>query len=119
MIQGLDEVLNVGEIEDSQPSMLEVSELVVDDCDETKDHIGCGHTSQTHERFLTNARPWRVADAKEDGLASMSICADDRRWYVRDHPSSYPWEGEQLKKTLCWKQMERFLGDVWKPETKS
>jgi hypothetical protein len=68
MVEDLDQVLNIGELEDGQPSMSNVSQLVVNNHDEADDHVGGSEASQTDEGFLADAGPWRVADAKEDWL---------------------------------------------------
>lgn len=57
MIQDLEEVLNVGELEDGQPSMLEVSKFVFNDDAEADEHIGCSQTSQTDEALLVDGGP--------------------------------------------------------------
>jgi hypothetical protein len=101
MVQNLDEVLKVGELEDGQPSMVVMLDLIIDDHDEAGDQVGCNQTSQTDESLLANAEPWRMADAKEDGLRPMSIDGEDWSGYLHDHPSCCPWEGEPWRKTLC------------------
>lgn len=77
MVQSLHEVLNIGELEDGQPSMLDVTKLIVNEHDEADDHVGCSESSQTNEGFLADIGPWGMADAKEDRLGEMSSDAGD------------------------------------------
>lgn len=76
MVQDLDEVLNIGELEDGQPAMLDVTQLVVNEEDKADEQVGCSEASQTDEGFLADASPWGMADAKEDWLEQVSKVAD-------------------------------------------
>lgn len=55
MVQSLNEVLDVGEFEESQPSVVVVLDLIVDDHDEASNHVGCNYASQTDKSFLADA----------------------------------------------------------------
>lgn len=68
MVQDLDEVLDIGELEDGQPSTLEVSQLIVGDQEEADEQVGCSEASQTDEGFLADATPRGMTDAQEDWL---------------------------------------------------
>jgi len=51
-------------------------DVVVDDGDETDSQVDSGDTSKADQGLLANFRPWRVADAEEDGLRDVRIDGD-------------------------------------------
>jgi len=73
LIQKLNEVLNVRELEGGEPATVVALDLVVDDNQKADKQVCCNQAAKTDESFLADADPWRVADAKEDGLAEVSI----------------------------------------------
>jgi hypothetical protein len=52
--------------------MLVVLKIVLDTHEETDEQVGGGDTSEEDQRPLADEGPWRVADAKEDGLVVVS-----------------------------------------------
>lgn len=53
--------------------MLVASDLVVKDHAEADSHVGGSETSKADQGLLADEHPWRVADAKEDGLDKVRI----------------------------------------------
>ena len=76
LIEGQQAVRDVGELKGSRPSVLVALDLVVDDHAKADGHVGGGETSKTDQGLLADAHPWRVADAKEDGLGDVRIDAE-------------------------------------------
>ena len=52
--------------------MLIELEIIVDDHDEADEKVGGSDTSKNDQSLLTDGDPWRVADAQEDGLSTVS-----------------------------------------------
>lgn len=73
MVQKLKEVRNVRELEDGNQATPVAFELVLDDCKEAGEEVGCSQAAKTNESLLADTDPWRVADAKEDGLADVNV----------------------------------------------
>ena len=102
MIENLNTIFDVGELEEGKLSIISVLDLVVDDHGEAGKKVDGGQTTKTNEGLLTNRGPWRVADAKKDGLGDVSIVMLmlilrlmdwEKKRDVRDHPSCSWGEG--------------------------
>jgi hypothetical protein len=63
LVEKLKKVRNVGELEDSQPTMIVTIDLVVENHEEADDEVGKCDATQRDENLLANAYPWRMADA--------------------------------------------------------
>jgi hypothetical protein len=63
LVEKLKKVRNVGELEDSQPTMIVTIDLVVENHEEADDEVGKCDSTQRDENLLADAYPWRMADA--------------------------------------------------------
>ena len=73
MVENLNTILDVGELEEGKQSIIGVFDLVVNDHGKADSKVRPSQATNTNEGFLTDRGPWRVADAKEDGLEDVSI----------------------------------------------
>jgi hypothetical protein len=64
----LQTVDNVREVVDNLPSLVENVELKMKNSEEGNEEIDGDETSPENERFLIDAKPWGVTDAKKDRL---------------------------------------------------
>jgi hypothetical protein len=99
LVEKLKEVRNVGELEDSQPAMFIMINLVVEDHEEAHDKVGKGETTQSDENLLADARPWRMADAQKDWLVAVSGGRDHGCEDLRGQTCG-PLGGARWKKTF-------------------
>lgn len=67
-VQNLQEVGDVGEIKDGQPSTVVSVEIKIDEHDEAKRQVGGRDETKSEQRLLVDADPWGMADAEKDGL---------------------------------------------------
>jgi len=87
LVEGQQAICNVGEFKGSQPSVLVLLEFVIDDHARADDHVRGSEASKADQGLLTDAEPWRVADAQKDGLEHVSRLLDGEKRSIRDHPS--------------------------------
>jgi hypothetical protein len=73
LVKGQQAIGNVREVKGSGPSALVLLELVVNDHTGADDHVRGSESSKADQGLLTDAEPWRVADAQKDGLERMSM----------------------------------------------
>jgi hypothetical protein len=52
--------------------MLVGLKVILDVHEEADEKVGCSDTSEENQNLLANEEPWRVTDAKEDGLVVVS-----------------------------------------------
>lgn len=70
MVEKLDEVRDIGEFEERQVPVVGVLNLEVDEHDEADQQVKSDQGTQADKSLLADDGPWRVADAKKDGLQS-------------------------------------------------
>ena len=52
--------------------MLVDLEIILEAHEEADEKVGCSDTAKENQHSLADEKPWRVADAKEDGLAIVN-----------------------------------------------
>jgi len=73
MVKKLKEGCDIGKLEDGDQTRLVALDFVLDQRQEGGEQVCSSQASESDESLLADTDPWRVADAKEDGLADVSI----------------------------------------------
>jgi hypothetical protein len=73
--------------------VLVLPELVVDDHAKADGHVRGSDGSKADQGLLTDAEPWRVADAQKDWLETVSMKGGGRMRSIHDRPSWQASEG--------------------------
>lgn len=58
MVEKLNEVRDVGKLEDGDHAGMVALEFVLDECQEADEHVCCSQASKADESLLTDADPW-------------------------------------------------------------
>jgi len=73
MVKKLEEGRDIGKLEEGDQARVVALDLVLDQCQESDEQVCSSQASESDESLLADANPWRVADAKEDGLVDVSV----------------------------------------------
>lgn len=112
-IDHLQRVRDVRKLEECQPAMVIIPDVVIEDHQETDEKIGSHETTETSQGLLIQNVPWSMAYSQEDGLKSVNeyetlkiMSNEGKVWALRQLNGLEI----SMRKELTWLSFLRSLG---------